>query len=150
MTYYEMLIELAQKDYSKIHIDLKNKTLKVGRQLLIEKGNIIQNKVIVGDDAYECNELVSGCLDVNELYEQYKYSMPSERDGGNHYFKALTASLLTDEQLIYGMPRLEARVRLEAYVMLGSLMGLIKWENNDHWFWQSSKDKDFIILKQWM
>ncbi len=150
MTYYEMLIELAQNDYSKIHIDLKNKTLKVGKQLLIENGNVIQNKVIVGDDAYECNELVSECLDVDELYEQYKYSMPSERDGGNHYFKALAASLLTDEQLIYGMPRLEARVRLEAYVMLGSLAGLIKWKNNDHWFWQSSKDKDFVILKSWM
>ena len=150
MTYYEMLIKLAQNDYSKIHIDLKNKTLKVGKQLLIENGNIVQNKVIVGDEAYECDELVSECLDVDELYEQYKYSMPSERDDGNHYFKALTASLLTDEQLIYGMPRLEARVRLEAYVMLGSLAGLIKWENNDHWFWQSSKDKNFIILKQWM
>lgn len=150
MTYYEMLIELAQNDYSKIHIDLKNKTLKVGKQLLIENGNIIQSKVIVGDDVYECNKLVSGCLDVNELYEQYKYSMPSERDGSNHYFKALTASLLTDEQLVYSMPRLEARVRLEAYVMLGSLAGLIKWENNDHWFWQSDKDRDFIILRQWI
>jgi hypothetical protein len=150
MTYYEMLIKLAQKDYSKIHIDLKNKTLKVSKQLLIENGNIIQSKVIVADDAYECNELVSDCLDVNELYEQYKYSMPSERDSGNHYFKALAPSLLTDEQLIYGMPRLEARVRLEAYVMLGSLAGLIKWENDNHWFWQSSKDKDFVILKSWM
>ena len=150
MTYYEMLIKLAQSDYSKIRIDLKNKTLKVGKQLLIENGNIIQNKVIIGDDTYECDELVSECLDIDELYNRYKYSMPSERDGINHYFKALTASLLTDEQLIYGMPRLEARVRLEAYVMLGSLAGLIKWENNDHWFWQSSKDKDFIILKQWI
>lgn len=150
MTYYEMLIYLAQKDYSKIHIDLKNKTLKVGKQLIIENGNIIQHKVIVGDDVYECSKFVSERLDIDELYENYKYSMPSERDGGNHYFKALTASLLTDEQLVYGMPRLEARVRLEAYVMLGSLAGLIKWENNNHWFWQSSKDKDFVILKSWI
>lgn len=150
MTYYEMLIYLAQKDYRKIHIDLKNKTLKVGKQLLIENGNIIQHKVIVGDDIYECDVLVVESLDVDDLYEQYKHSLPSERDSGNHYFKALTASLLTDEQLVYGMPRLEARVRLEAYVMLGSLAGLIKWENNNHWFWQSSKDKDFVILKSWM
>lgn len=150
MTYYEMLIELAQNDYSKIYIDLKNKTLKVGKQLLIENGNITQSKVIVGDEVYECNELISECLDIDALYEQYKYSMPSERDGGKHYFKALTASLLTDEQLIYGMPRLEARVRLESYILLASLAGLIKWENNNHWFWQSDKDKDFIILKQWI
>lgn len=150
MTYYEMLIKLAQNDYSKIYIDLKNKNLKVGKQLLIENGNIIQSKVIVGDDVYECSVLMSECLDIDKLYEQYKFSLPSERDGGNHYFKALAPSLLTDEQLIYGMPRLEARVRLEAYVMLGSLAGLIKWENDNHWFWQSDKDKDFIILKSWM
>ena len=106
--------------------------------------------ICIGDDIYECEGLISECLDINELYEQYKYSLPSERDGGNHYFKALTASLSTDEQLIYGMPRLEARVRLEAYVMLSTLAGLIKWENDNHWFWQSDKDKDFIILKQWM
>ena len=150
MTYYEMLIELAQNDYSKIYIDLKNKILKVGKQLLIENGNILQSKVIVGDNVYECDEFISGYLDVDELYKQYKYSLPSERDGKNNYFKALSASLLTDEQLIYGMPRLEARVRLEAYLMLGVLQGLLKWENDNHWFWQSDKDKDFIVLKSWM
>lgn len=150
MTYYEMLIKLAQSDYSKIYIDLKNKTLKVGKQLLIENGNIKQNKVIVGDEVYECDELISELLDIDDLYKQYKYSLPSERDCDKHYFKALTASLLTDEQLVYGMSRLEARVRLESYVMLGALAGLLKWENNDHWFWQSSKDKDFVVLRQWI
>jgi hypothetical protein len=150
MTLYKVLVQLAQNSYNKIHIDLKNKTLKIGKQLIIEEGKPIQNKVIVGDDVYEWEDLILEEFDIDELYQQYKYSMPSERDGGNHYFKALAPSLLTDEQLVYGMPRLEARVRLEAYVMLSSLVGLIKWENDNHWFWQSNKDKDFIILKQWL
>lgn len=150
MTYYDMLISLAQKSYNKIHIDLENKTLRVGRQTVIDNGRIIQNKVIVGDDVYECDELTNNLLDLDDLYHQYKYSLPGERDSGNHYFKALSAALLTDEQLIYGMPRLEARVRLEAYVMLAALQGFIKWENDNYWFWQSDKDSDFIILKQWL
>lgn len=150
MTLYKVLVQLSQNSYNKIHIDLKNKTLKVGKQLIIEKGNPIQNKVIVGDDVYEWNDLILEECDIDELYQQYKYSMPGERDCGNHYFKALAPSLLTDEQLVYGMPRLEARVRLEAYIMLTALKGLIKWENDNYWFWQSKTDKDFIILKQWL
>jgi hypothetical protein len=149
MTYYEALIALAQNNYDKIHINLIDKTIKIGKRIIIENGEIKHNKIIVGDDVYECDDLITDELDINVLYSKYKYSSPGERDGGRHYFKALSSDLLTDEQLIYGMPRLEARVRLEAYILLGSIKGLIKWDNPNHWFWQG-EDKDFIILKRYI
>lgn len=150
MTYYEALIKLAQSNYNKIHIDLAHKTLKVGKQVVIECGNIKHDKIIVGDDVYECIELIAEPLNIDELYKMYKYSLPSERDGVKHYFKALPASLLTDEQMITGMPRLEARVRLEAYVMFAALKGWLELEHPEHWYWQSKQDRDFVILKKYI
>lgn len=150
MTYYEMVTNLAKESYDKIYIDLENKNLKIGRQLVIENGTPIQNKMIVNGVEYECDELINEQLDIDELYKQYKYSLPSERDGKRHYFKALSADLLTDEQMINGMPRLEARVRLEAYVMFAALKGWIQMKSQGHWFWQSEQDRDFVILEKWL
>jgi len=150
MTYYEMLATLAQKGYDKIHVDLENKNIRICKQLVIENGTPIQNKVIVGEDVYECDELINEQLDIDELYKQYKYSLPSERDGKKHYFKALSADLLTDAQMVYGMSRLEARIRLEVYVMFAALKGWLTMTSPEHWFWQSEKDRDFVILEKWL
>jgi len=149
MNCYETLVKIAQDQYEKIHIDLCNKTIKVGRQTIIDKGNIVQHKIIIGDNTYKFDDLISEIQDINQLYHQYKFSMPSERDDGRHYFKALAASQLTDAQLIMGMPRLEARVRLEAYVLLASLKGILKWYKPNQWYWQGN-DQDFLILKQYI
>lgn len=149
MFLYDLLIELTRNQYDKIHIDLKEKTIKVGKQTIIKCGNIEQYKIKVGEQVYEFDELIKEKLDIDGLYKQYKYSVPSERDCGKTYFKALSANELTDAQLVLGMQRLEARVRLEAYLLLAVLTGIEKWENDSHWYWQG-KDKDFIILKQYM
>ena len=145
MTFYELLVQLSQEGSDKIHIDLRNKTIKVGRKVIIDSGQITANKVF----GYDFAELLAEELDINELYEQYKYSMPSERDNRRHYFKALSASQLTDEQLVIGMPRLEARIRLEAYIMLASMTGKLQWHNPAHWYWVG-QDKDFVILKKYI
>ena len=148
MTLYEALIDLAQNGYNKIHIDLTNKTVKVGKQIIIETRELKQHKIKVGDEIYEFDGLISEKLDIDNLYKQYKYSVPSERDG-KYYFKALSANELSDAQLVLGMQRLEARIRLEAYLVLASVTGIEVWPNENHWYWQG-KDKDFVILKQYM
>jgi len=149
MTLYDILIKLAADKYNKIHIDLVTKTLKVGKQVVIENGNIKQYKIKVGDDEYEWDKLIERAKDINELYTQYKYSVPSERDNGKHYFKALSANELSDAQLVCGMDRLEARVRLEAYILLAQMVRLLYWGNSSKFFYQG-KDKDFIILKKYL
>lgn len=145
MTLYELLVQLSQEGSDKIHINLYNKTIKVGRTVIIDSGQVIKNKVFGNDFV----ELLIEELDIDELYKQYKYSMPSERDNRRHYFKALSANQLTDEQLVTGMPRLEARIRLEAYILLASMTGKLQWHNPTHWYWVG-QDKDFVILKKYI
>lgn len=145
MTCYDILVQIAQNGTDKIHIDLCNKTLKVGKQKIIENGQVVKNKIFNN----EFVDLIGDAIDVDELYAQYKVSVPSERDCKKHYFKALSANEMTDAQMVLGMPRLEARVRLEAYMLLASISGKIKWENQNHWYWVG-KDKDFVVLKKYI
>lgn len=149
MSLYDILIQLSIKGYDKIKIDLVTKTLKIGKQTIVENGIAKQYKIKVGDDEYEWDKLVEKTEDINELYTQYKYSAPSERDNGRHYFKALSANELTDAQLVYGMNRLEARIRLEAYILLAWMSELIYWTDSSKFYYQG-KDKDFIILKKYL
>lgn len=149
MTLYDILIQLSQERREKIHVNLCNKSLKVGRKVIINNGEVQQYEIISGGDKYEFDCLIKDKLDLDELYAQYKISVPSENDNGRHYFKALNVNELTDAQLVLGMPRFEARVRLEAYVLLASMIGNLKWHNPDHWYWMG-KDKDFVILRNYI
>ena len=148
MTLYEALIDLAHNGYQKIHIDLVNKTIKVGKQIVLENSELKQHKIKVGDVLYEFEDLIVNKLDIDELYSQYKYSVPSEKDMRG-YFKALGSNELSDAQLVLGMHRYEARIRLEAYLALAAITGIEVWPNEKHWYWQGN-DKDFVILKQYM
>lgn len=149
MTLYDVLIKLATDSYNKIKIDLVAKTIKVGKQIIIENGSIVQHKIKVGDDEYEWDGLIEKKQDLDAIYAQYKYSVPSERDCSKHYFKALSANELSDAQLVCGMNRLEARVRLEAYILLAWMRDLIRWTDTSKFYYQG-KDKDFVILKKYL
>ena len=146
MTCYDLLVKLSQTDRYKISINLCDKTIKVNGKTIIERGEVKRNKIV--DEAFD--KLIECPLDMDDLYKQYKCSLPNEREDCRHYFKALSASELTDAQLVTGMKRYEARIRLEAYILLASLTGLLVWNNEDQFYWQSEKDKDFIILKKYI
>ena len=146
MTCYELLVMLSQDCQDRIYIDLCNKTIKVNGKCLIESGEVVCNQF----KDFEFDELINETLDLDDLYSQYKYSMPNEKEDRRHYFKALSASELTDAQLVCGMPRYEARIQLEAYILLASLVGILKWVNPNYFYWQSVKDKDFIILRKYI
>ena len=133
MTLYEALVDLAQHGYHKINIDLTSKTIKVGKQAVVKDCELKQHKIKVGDEVYEFDDLINEKLDMNDLYKQYKHSVPSER-GMRGHFKALSANELSDAQLAFNMSRLEAQVRLEAYVALAAITGLEVWPNEKHWY----------------
>lgn len=149
MNCYEAIVKIAQNGHDKIYINLCNKTIKVGKQAVIENGQVRQYKIITDGGTYEFENLIEQELNLDELYAQYKTSLPSERDSGRHYFKALSVNELTDAQMVQGMHRFEARVRLEAYVLLASMCGLLTWPDESKWFWQGV-DNDFIILKSYI
>lgn len=149
MTLYDILVHLSQERRENIHVYLHSKSLKVGKKVIIDNGEVKQYEIISGGDKYEFDCLIKDILDLDELYAQYKTSIPSEQDNRKGYFKALSASELTDAQLVLGMPRFEARTRLEAYVLLASMVGNLKWPNPNHWY-LTGKDKDFVILRKYV
>ena len=147
MTLYDILVELAENGYDKIHIDLEKKNLKVGRRIIIESAQVKQYKIKANHKAYEFDDLIDRKFDMDDLYKQYKYSVPSERDIRS-YFRALGANELSDAQLVLGMHRAEARVRLEAYLVLAVITGIETWPDTNKWYWQG-KDKDFVVLRKY-
>ena len=66
------------------------------------------------------------------------------------YFKALSSDALTMEELMDNMPRPEARLALEGFILLASVAGLIPWRNPRHFFWQSLTDPECIVYWDWI
>lgn len=90
---------------------------------------------------------------LHRLYENYKVSVPSERSESRrkNYFKALPYKALSDENMLYGYHREEARFVLEFCILKYIVDGKLKWDEDwGKWFWQDPEDKDFVILREWV
>lgn len=91
---------------------------------------------------------------IEDLYNVYKHSIPSERSERKRrrYFKALPEHELSDEDMAYGVSRDEAQLILELAVLIYILNNSLVWDEASmgKWFWQSNRDKDLVILRQWV
>lgn len=147
MSVYSELLNHAQEG-GKYKIDLKNKSLKIGNKNYIKNG-----EVLIEDELFD-SDLLMKLQDpwnkASELYNQYKHSIPTSHYKDNSYFKALKYKELSSEELAYGLYRNYAQAVLEGFILLASMKGLLKWQNDKHWFWQDENDKDFIILKEYV
>lgn len=147
MSVYSELLNHAQEG-GKYKIDLKNKSLKIGNKNYIKNG-----EVLIEDELFD-SDLLMKLQDpwnkASELYNQYKHSIPTSHYKDNSYFKALKYEELSSEELAYGLYRNYAQAVLEGFILLASMKGLLKWQNDKHWFWQDENDKDFIILKEYV
>jgi len=77
-------------------------------------------------------------------YAVYKHSIPSEKTmHRTARFYALPEGELSDEDMLYGMPREEAEAALE------SLLGDFAYPEDAGWFWQSKNDPDLVVLRSW-
>ena len=77
-------------------------------------------------------------------YEVYKHSIPSERTmHRTSRFYALPESELSDEDMLYGMPREEAEAALE------QALADFAYPEDAGWFWQSKNDPDLVVLRSW-
>ena len=82
---------------------------------------------------------------IEELYDIYKHSIPSEKTmHRTSRFKALPESELSDDDMLYGVPREQAERNLE-----NALKGFVIPEDAGTYFWQSEKDRDLVVLKSW-
>ena len=131
-------------DGSKFYVNFKERTVKVDKKVY----NISDIKYKKND--YSEEETMDVLL---SIYEGYKHSVPSERSDSHHksYFKALPYEKLSDEDILYGTPREFARCVLEMTFLINVSEGKIKWHDEwGSWFYQSPKDKDFVILRDWV
>lgn len=157
MSIYTELLD-AVDNGKKFKIDLVNKSLWINRKQIIKEGEIVHE----GDKSKDLiNEwdlalhFAGGLLNedtwswIEFLYNEYKYSAPSKNSNKKSYFKALPVEKLSDTDLAYGSDRDYAQAMLEGYILFGSLVNWIQWENDNHWFWQG-EDKDLVLLKEWV
>ena len=136
------------------HIDLKLRTLHVNGKALVKNGECNGELTDWSNEDYSSKEKVLNTL--NDGYKLYKKSIPSERSNSRRrvYFKALHEHELSDNDMLYGMPRDEAQFLLEFRLLNYAINGVFdkhwdEWKLGN-WFWQSDEDKDFVILKDWV
>lgn len=146
MTIYKELLERAYNG-EKFSINFKTGTLKIGRNVLIDGWACDVDREFIDDDSTDVLRTIE------EYYQAYKYSLPSERSDSarRKYFKALSISEIPDEYLFIAESREYARARLEGYILCSIANGKLKW--NEQWgsfFWQSKTDADLIILRDWV
>lgn len=146
MTIYEELIQKVSEG-SRFNINFETRTMKIGKKKVIDNGEYGDKELI--------SIKINDPLDIIEnLYSQYKFSIPSERSENKRrgYFNALSANELTDEELICGERREVARARLEGFILCMILNGKLTWDEftMGKWFWQSNNDPDLVILKKWI
>lgn len=132
-----------------ILIDLKQKTMKQNKKVIIEHGTVT-------DPDFQIPETPVSISELEQLYQAYKYSVPGKTKCYKKCpFYALDIDQLPDTSLIQGIPRILARERLEQAILFGVLNRSLTWntfcpDHPEYWFWVSPNDKDFVILKEWI
>lgn len=146
MTIYDELIERVSNGET-FHIDFEQRTMKIGKQKIIDNGRYDSERKLIEFDGYVL-------ITIYELYQNYKYSLPSERSDSKRkgYFKAISVNELTDEQMATGERREVAQARLEGFILCMILEGQFVWDElaMGKWFWQASNDPDLVILRSWI
>lgn len=122
-------------------IDLTNKNLKENGKDLIKEG--------IPQKGYQIDANPVTWEQLEDCYHEYKYSMPNGVSYKRNYFKALDYDELEIEYLVNGANRTKAKEKLELTLLTGILNKSLSWPDERKWFWQSEKDRDFVVLKKW-
>ena len=89
--------------------------------------------------------------ELETIYAQYYSSIPSKcTQFSRNNFVAKDLDHLSLSELVNGIPRVEAQYKLEAFVLLQAMAGQIPWENAQHFYWQSAKNRKLVVYKEWI
>ena len=132
----------------KFTINFQNRTCRVN-------GEVVVSEEIAARDWKQHGSLpLSVALHrIEKAYRNYKHSVPSERSESHRrsYFKALSATELSDEDMMYGEQREVARCKLEIRLLTYIIQVYITLQKECcSLFYQSPNDKDLIILRSWV
>lgn len=141
-SYYNILAE-----QSPLRFDLKQKKIYKRRKELIPTSPYINKEDLsflgiedLYDNPYEV---------IEKLYGIFYRSVPGEREAKSN-FRALGVDQLSFKEMRENMDRTAAQNMLEGYILCMSLAGKIKWENPEHYYWQSDKHKKLVLFKEWV
>lgn len=149
MTIYEELIQRVSNG-EKFYIDFEKRTMKIGKQKIIDGGEYDEEKLLIKCEHSSTDSILRA---IENLYQEYKYSLPSERSDSKRkcYFKALRVDELTDAEMATGERREVAQAKLEGFILCMVLKGVLVWSDDmGKWFWQSVNNPDLVILKSWI
>lgn len=143
---YDLVSELVARGHD-FSCDLLKRNLRVAGKTVVRNGKFVGDlKPMDTEDPLK---------DIEGLYARYKHSIPSERSEAKRrrgtQFLALDFEDLTDDDMLYGERRNTAQAKLEMFVLFTALTGQLKWDDKwGTWFWRSGKDRDCVILKNWL
>lgn len=150
MTIYEELVQRVS-DGETFHIDFEKRTMKIGKQKIIDNGEYDESRTLCTNTLLEMSDVLSW---LETLYERYRYSLPSERSENKRrkYFKALPIEEIPDELLLTAERREIAQARIEGFVLCMVLEGQFIWDEEElgKWFYQSVNNPDLVILRSWI
>ena len=154
MTIYEELVKRVDAGET-FNIDFETRTMKVGKQILINNGEYLNKRKLINLEELILSEvnIESILRRIENLYKIYKLSLPSERSDSKRkkYFKALSIEEITDEELMIAEKRETAQAKLEGFVLCAVIEGKFTWDDDmGSWFWQSKNDSDLVILRSWI
>lgn len=130
---------------ARFSINFENRSLRVNGKYVIKNGQYEGN--------LGCPVVTDSLSEIERLYERYMHSVPSQRSDAKQrkYFRALPEKELSDDDMLYGIPREEAQAELELFILCQILQNALNWDNfaSGLWFWQSSKHPSLIMLRKW-
>lgn len=166
MNLHDVLMEMG-KSHVKIKksgfadllfFNLKTKTIKNGKTILVKDGVIIPQTIRLNDGrileleddlGLDKTDFYQG---LEERYEKYYLSVPSKVDRFvRANFIAKNYDKMTFEEIMNPSSnnRNLARYELEWFVMANAVKGNIPW-NEEHWYWQSKEFPRLIIYKEYL
>lgn len=134
---------------TKVEMGARFKVNLQKRDLRINKKYVIKNGVYEGELGITLDSQETFLNKMEELYKNYRYSIPSERDNNNpsKYFVALPEDELEDDDMLYGEHRSKAQCALELYLLCQIILGFKL--DIPGFFWQSKNEKGLIVLIEW-
>lgn len=152
MTIYYELIRRVESGED-FHIDFAKRNMKVGKDFLIKDGEFDVSRKLMSmeRDLHGLDDVIKH---IEELYQFYKFSLPSERSDNKRkkYFKALSIEEIPDDRLFVAGRREVERARLEGFILCSILTEKFEWDEQKlgKWFYQSKNDSDLVILRNWV
>ena len=147
LSIYEMLTQRVHAG-EPFSIDFEKRNIKLNGKHLVKNGEWDGDRLLLPSSLQNCDVMKT----IEELYFEYKHSLPSERNDKKRkrYFKALSVDDIPDAILFTAERREVAQARLEGFVLCSVLNGSLKWEDEKKWFYQSVNDPDLVVLRSWV